>query len=85
MNELNFSCTPEEAKDDSYLENRIWQELGISPKQKLTYRWRKRSIDARGRKIKINLNVLVGIDEILINDEILVSDVFAPKEDVNFT
>jgi hypothetical protein len=57
MNELNFSCTPEEAKDAAYLENRIRQELGISKTQKLSYRWRKRSIDARNRHIKVNTSL----------------------------
>lgn len=63
MNELNFSCTPEEAKDDSYLENRIRQELGISSNQKLSYRWRKRSIDARNRHIKVNASFEIWVDE----------------------
>lgn len=63
MNELNFSCTPEEAKDPEYLENRIRQELGISKAQKLTYRWRKRSIDARNRHIKVNASFEAWVDE----------------------
>ncbi len=63
MNELNFSCTPEEAKDAAYLENRIRQELGISKTQKLSYRWRKRSIDARNRHIKVNASFETWVDE----------------------
>jgi uncharacterized FAD-dependent dehydrogenase len=63
MQEHHFSCTPEEAKDSIYLENRIRQELGISPKQKLSYRWRKRSIDARNRHIKVNASFDVWVDE----------------------
>jgi uncharacterized FAD-dependent dehydrogenase len=63
MNELNFSCTPEEAKDPDYLENRIRQELGISKAQKLIYRWRKRSIDARNRHIKVNASFEAWVDE----------------------
>ena len=58
MNELNFSCTPEEAKDAAYLENRIRQELGISKTQKLSFRWRKRSIDARQKQIKIKYSTV---------------------------
>ena len=63
MNELNFSCTPEEAKDAEYLENRIRKELGISKAQKLSYRWRKRSIDARNRHIKVNASFETWVDE----------------------
>jgi uncharacterized FAD-dependent dehydrogenase len=63
MNELNFSCTPEEAKDPEYLENRIRQELGISKNQQLRYRWRKRSIDARNRHIKVNASFETWVDE----------------------
>jgi uncharacterized FAD-dependent dehydrogenase len=63
MNELNFSCTPEEAKDIEYLENRIRQELGISKNQQLTFRWRKRSIDARNRHIKVNASFEIWVDE----------------------
>ncbi len=63
MNNLNFSCTPEEAKDPEYLENRIRQELGISKNQQLRYRWRKRSIDARNRHIKVNASFETWVDE----------------------
>jgi uncharacterized FAD-dependent dehydrogenase len=63
MQEHHFSCTPEEAKDSTYLENRIRKELGISPQQKLIYRWRKRSIDARNRHIKVNASFDVWVDE----------------------
>lgn len=63
MQEVHFSCTPEEAKDHAYLQNRIRQELGISKKQNLSFRWRKRSIDARNTRIKINASFNVWIDE----------------------
>jgi uncharacterized FAD-dependent dehydrogenase len=63
MQEVHFSCTPEEAKDHSYLENRIRQELGISKKQSLRFRWRKRSVDARNARIKINASFDAFVDE----------------------
>jgi uncharacterized FAD-dependent dehydrogenase len=63
MQEHHFSCTPEEAKDDAYLGNRIRKELGISPSQEMTFRWRKRSIDARNRHIKVNASFDVWVDE----------------------
>lgn len=63
MQEVHFSCTPEEAKDATYLQNRIRQELGISKKQSLSFRWRKRSVDARNIRIKINAAFDVWVDE----------------------
>lgn len=63
MKEVHFSCTPEEAKDATFIENRIRQELGISKRQSLRYRWRKRSVDARNIRIKINASFDVWVDE----------------------
>lgn len=63
MQEHHFSCTPEEAKDDTYLGNRIRKELGIPSSQEMTFRWRKRSIDARNRHIKVNASFDVWVDE----------------------
>ncbi|MFM6935665.1 MAG: NAD(P)/FAD-dependent oxidoreductase [Flavobacteriales bacterium] len=63
MQELSFSCSPEEAQDPPYLEKRIRKELGILPKQELHFRWRKRSVDARNRHIKINASFDIWVDE----------------------
>jgi uncharacterized FAD-dependent dehydrogenase len=63
MQEHHFSCTPEEAKDHAYLEKRLRNELGLSSDQQLTFRWRKRSIDARNRHIKVNASFDVWVDE----------------------
>jgi uncharacterized FAD-dependent dehydrogenase len=48
---VEFTCTPEEAKDDACLQARIFAKAG---KAFGYYRWKKRSIDARSRNIKIN-------------------------------
>lgn len=51
---IDFSCSPEEAKNQLILETRIRKELHIPKAQELFFRWRKRSIDARQKQIKIN-------------------------------
>lgn len=53
MKTIQFQVTLEQAKDEQFLRNRIAKELGIAP-QSFKYRWKKRSIDARKRNIKIN-------------------------------
>jgi uncharacterized FAD-dependent dehydrogenase len=57
-----FTCSPEEATDPVFLEQRIRQELGIQAAQTLDFRWRKRSIDARQKQIKINASFEVAIN-----------------------
>ncbi|MEY5001437.1 MAG: hypothetical protein RLZZ211_1473 [Bacteroidota bacterium] len=59
---IDFTCSPEEAKDDKFLEQRIRKELKLSKQQSLTFRWRKRSIDARQKQIKINASFEVVLD-----------------------
>ncbi len=50
---LQFQMTPEQAKDDAYLRKRIAKELNLS-EDDFQFRWRKRSVDARKKAIKIN-------------------------------
>ncbi|MEN9743945.1 MAG: hypothetical protein RLZZ65_1750 [Bacteroidota bacterium] len=57
-----FTCTPEQAQDHSYLEERLRKELKINSKQKIDFRWKKRSIDARQKQVKINATFEVGVD-----------------------
>ena len=59
---INFTCSPEEAQDHNFLEQRIRQELHVNTSQKLDFRWRKRSIDARQKQIKINASFEVALD-----------------------
>lgn len=54
--ELSFQATPEQAKDEHWLHQRIQQEIGTSD---FVYRWKKRSIDARKAQIKINCSFSV--------------------------
>jgi len=50
---VQFQMTPEQAKDETYLRKRIASQLNRSA-DSFQFRWRKRSIDARKRDIKIN-------------------------------
>jgi uncharacterized FAD-dependent dehydrogenase len=50
---IQFQVTPEQAKDDAFLRKRIAKELHIK-EDSFQFRWRKRSVDARKRDIKVN-------------------------------
>ncbi|MEN9700665.1 MAG: hypothetical protein RLZZ301_1863 [Bacteroidota bacterium] len=65
MQLVSFSCTPEQAQDLTYLENRIRKELACASNQALDFRWHKRSIDARQRSIKINASFQVALNQAL--------------------
>lgn len=65
MQEVSFQCSPEEAKDESALRNLLMHELNLSEEEKIDFRWKKRSIDARKKTIKINC-----VFEVEINGEI---------------
>ncbi len=62
---VNFVCSPEEAKDSNYLEQRIRKELTLDAQTQLEFRWRKRSIDARQRQIKVNASFDVAVNTVL--------------------
>ena len=50
---VQFQILPEQAEDQSFIKTRIQQELGLKS-TKFTFEWKKRSIDARKRQIKLN-------------------------------
>ncbi len=62
--ELTFQCSPEEAVDDLWLRKYISKELKLTD-NKFEYRWRKRSIDARKRDIKINASLEIFPDGVV--------------------
>lgn len=68
-----FQVSPEQAKDDVFLRNRIQQELGIQSSD-FHFVWRKRSVDARKSVIKVNCSFDVYLKEIPA-----VEAVFFPK------
>lgn len=57
-----FQVTPEQAQDSAYLHSRIQTELGLADSS-FQFQWKKRSIDARKRAIKINCLFDVYVDE----------------------
>lgn len=59
---VSFQVSPEEAKNEDFLRLRISDELALGSKD-FKFVWRKRSIDARKSKIKINCSFEVFIDE----------------------
>jgi uncharacterized FAD-dependent dehydrogenase len=54
MQEVSFQCSPEEANDEFILRDLILNELKHSKDTQIDFRWKKRSIDARKKSIKIN-------------------------------
>ena len=62
---LNLQLSPQSSLNEQSIKEEVRKNLQINDGSTLNIKILKRSIDARGRKIKINLNVLVGIDEIL--------------------
>ncbi len=65
---LQIQVSPQTAANEALLKEEIRLQLSKAETTSLHVKILKRSIDARGRKIKINLTVLVGIDEILPED-----------------
>lgn len=61
---IQFQLSPEQAKDEVYIRSRIARELNIN--DEFEFRWRRRSIDARRKRIQINasFDVYVKGDEI---------------------
>lgn len=55
---LSFQISPEEAADPALLSNAIARAGGFRPGDLTGYHILKKSIDARGRKIRINLSVM---------------------------
>ena len=69
---LNLQLSPQSSLNEQSIKEEVRKNLQINDGSTLNIKILKRSIDARGRKIKINLNVLVGIDEKLTSDEIFI-------------
>ena len=54
MEELQFQCSPEQAKDADFITITLKSLLNLNSDEKIYYKWHKRSIDARKKKVKIN-------------------------------
>ena len=64
LQEITLALAPEQAYDESKLTSAIAEQLG-QPASTFTYRMLRRSIDARGRQIKVNVRVQVAEGEVL--------------------
>ncbi len=74
---VQFQIPLEEAKDDVFLREKIAEELNINATD-FTFKWRKRSIDARKRQIKINASF-----EVFLNGEVEVQRNYFEAQKVN--
>ena len=59
---IQFQVTPEQAKDLVFLKQKIRKELRLN-NDDFTFKWKRRSIDARNRNIKINCTFTVYFTE----------------------
>ncbi len=60
---ISLSLLPSEAADEQGIKKYVAAECGTKPQRVSGYHIQKRSIDARGRQVKVILQVLVFIDE----------------------
>jgi len=67
---LQLQVSPQTALNESLLKEEVKQNLSINENSTLNIKILKRSIDARGRKIRINLTVLAAIDEEIPTEKI---------------
>ncbi len=59
--EIQFQITPEQALDAVFIQQKIRNDLGIKSND-FAFQWKKRSIDARKKDIKINCTFAVYLD-----------------------
>src|SRR4051812_45048583 len=67
---LQIQVAPETAASEALIKEEIRRELALDSGSILSAKILKRSIDARGRKIKINLTLLVAVGEQLPEEKI---------------
>jgi len=67
---LQLQVEPQTALNQALLKEEIRQQLSVKENSILNIKILKRSIDARGRKIRINLTVLAAIDEEITSEKI---------------
>lgn len=59
--EVQFQMTPEQALDEDFIRQKIKNDLGLTSND-FAFQWKKRSIDARKRDVKINGTFSVFLD-----------------------
>ena len=67
---LQLKVSPQIAVNEQLLKEAVKQQLQLKESQKLSIKLLKRSIDARSRKVEINLTVLALVDEELLSEKI---------------
>jgi uncharacterized FAD-dependent dehydrogenase len=67
---LQLQVSPATALNEALLKEEVKQQLSLKEQATLHIKILKRSIDARGRSIKINLSVLAAVDEELVSEKI---------------
>ncbi len=75
---IQLQVTPEQAKDFVFLKGLIRSELDLKTDE-FDFVWRKRSIDARKKQIKINCSF-----EVYFNDESVTEEVYFVLQDVSY-
>ena len=63
INEVSLVLSPKQASSEAYYISIVAQKLKVSPKRISHIQIKNRSIDARGKKVKVQLRALVYIDE----------------------
>jgi len=71
---VDLVVTPEQAKDEQFLRELLVRECHL--KKDFTFRWLRRSFDARKRQIKVNARLEVAVDEVFEER----NDFFHPKD-----
>jgi uncharacterized FAD-dependent dehydrogenase len=67
---LQLQVSPQTALNEALLKEEVKQQLSLKDSSILNIKILKRSIDARGRKILINLTLLAAVDEEILSEEI---------------
>ena len=67
---IQLQVSPQTAINEQLLKQEVKQNLGLKQEDVLQIKIAKRSIDARGRKIKINLTLKVAVNEDLIHEAV---------------
>lgn len=67
---LEIGLAPEIAYDNAKLESYLRKQLKVGPKDNFNFRLEKRNLDARGRKLKVNLQIAYSLEETLAPREL---------------
>lgn len=67
---IQLQVSPQTALNEQLLKQEVREALFICEEKNLSLKILKRSIDARGRNIKINLTILASVDEEIISEKI---------------